>query len=60
MSLYLRLVIGPVVVCDVELFGTVTPAEDETPPQLNGGQGMVLEPCVDETVIVPDPFGFGR
>lgn len=47
MSLYLRLVIGPVVVCDVELFGSAQKAADDPPPQLNGGTG---------TLTYPDPI----
>lgn len=52
MSLYLRLVVGPVVVCDLEMFATKPPAAEEPPPQLNGGSGTVVEPYVE------DAFGF--
>lgn len=51
MSLYLRLVVGPVVVCDIELFAT-KPTDEEPPPQLNGGSGTLVEPYVE------DVFGF--
>lgn len=55
MSLYLKLVIGPVIVCDIELFATQPDtADDEPPPQLAGGSGTVLYP--DQ---VEDVFGFG-
>lgn len=55
MSLYLRLVVGPVVICDIELFSTTSkPDPDKEPsPQLAGGTG---------TLAYPDPleesFGF--
>lgn len=57
MSLYLRLVVGPVVVCDVELFASKdTPKGDEPPPQLNGGSGTVMFPEVEGGVA----FGFTK
>jgi len=58
MSLYLRLTIGPVIVCDLELFGTTTQHKDDSdpPPQLNGGQGTVVEPWVESPAV----FGFHR
>lgn len=57
MSLYLRLVVGPVVICDVELFGTTSkPDPNEPPPQLNGGQGQVIDPWIDSSDVVR--FGF--
>jgi hypothetical protein len=58
LSLYLRLVIGPVVVCDLELFGmTSKPDLDPEPPaQLAGGAGTVVSPESDE----PEVFGFTR
>ena len=55
MSLYLRLVIGPVVVCDIELFGTTQPDGDEPPAQLAGGTGTLAYP---EPVEDIDAFGF--
>ncbi len=56
MSLYLRLVIGPVIVCDLELFGVRQTDDDsnEPPAQLNGGQGTIVEPWVDSPAL----FGF--
>lgn len=58
MSIYLRLVIGPVVVCDVDLFALrQQPSKDDPPPHLNGGQGAVIEPYVDPATVV---FGFRR
>lgn len=57
MSLYLRLVIGPLVICDLEMFATKSPpGADVSPPQLNGGSGAVVEPWVDGGAVV---FGFG-
>lgn len=57
--IYLRLVIGPVVVCDIDLFSTIDKPDPgkEPPPQLAGGQGQVVypEPVEDEAV-----FGFRR
>lgn len=48
MSLYLRLVIGPVVVCDIDLFTTANkPDPNEPPAQLAGGTG---------TLTYPDPL----
>lgn len=51
MSLYLRLVIGPLILIDAEFF-KATLVEDDAPPQLTGGQGMVIEPDPEPT------FGF--
>ena len=57
MSLYLRLTIGPVIVCDLELFGVRQTKDDsDPPPQLNGGQGTIVEPWVESPVL----FGFHR
>lgn len=60
MSLYLRLVIGPVVVCDIDLFSAAQrgPSTNEPPPQLAGGTGMLNEPYVDPDR--PTCFGFGN
>jgi hypothetical protein len=52
MSLYLRCVIGPIVVCDIELFAS-KPDSDNAPPQLNGGTGNLAYPEVET------PLGFG-
>lgn len=47
--IYLRLVVGPFVICDVDLFSRTRPTEDEPPPQLNGGSGSLIYPDpVDE------------
>lgn len=59
MSLYLRLVIGPVVVCDIDLFATREVSKnDDPPPQLAGGTGTLTypDPLPDEPAV----FGFGR
>jgi hypothetical protein len=57
--IYLRLVIGPVVICDIDLFSTVDkPDPDKEPPaQLAGGAGTLAypEPLYDEAA-----FGFTR
>lgn len=53
MSVYFRLVIGPVVVADVEFFAAKDkPSTDEPPPQLNGGTGTLTypEPVEDVTL----------
>lgn len=41
VSVYLRLVVGPIVVCDIELFASKPAPSDEPPPQLNGGTGTL-------------------
>lgn len=58
MSLYLRLVIGPVVVCDIDLFASVQkPDPDKEPPaQLAGGSGTLTYP---EPLHEDDPAAFG-
>lgn len=57
MSLYLRLAIGPVVLCDLTLFETAQQHNpgDEPPPQLAGGQGQIVYP---EPVDAEEAFGF--
>lgn len=40
----LRLVIGPVVVIDLDLLSREQDASDEPPAWLAGGQGQVVEP----------------
>lgn len=57
MSLYLRLVIGPVVVCDIDLFSTVQQRskDDDPPPQLAGGSGTLTYPDSPEQ---PHALGF--
>lgn len=45
MSVYLRLVIGPLVIADIELFASKdTSKSDDPPPQLNGGSGTIMQP----------------
>lgn len=61
MSLYLRLVIGPVVVCDIDLFASVEKADPskEPPAQLAGGTGTLTypDPLPEDE---PSLFGFTR
>jgi hypothetical protein len=61
VSLYLRLVVGPVVVCDIELFGTAKSTDDAAPPQLNGGTGTLTYPEeVDGPALGFRPSGVSR
>lgn len=59
MSFYLRLVIGPVVVCDIDLFSTreSSKPDEDPPPQLAGGQGSTYYPDPPAEPVV---FGFTR
>lgn len=58
MSLYLRLVIGPVVVCDIDLFATADKHDTskEPPAQLAGGSGTLNYP---DPIPVGEPVVFG-
>lgn len=45
MSIYLRLVIGPVVICDLEMFSAASKPDPNQPPaQLAGGSGQMMYP----------------
>lgn len=55
MSLHLRVALGPVVLIDCELF-RLDVQDKEPPPQLNGGQGAVIEPYAEGLT----PLGFSR
>lgn len=59
MSVYLRLVVGSVVVCDLDLFSKVTKPDPDKdpPPQLAGGTGTLIYPDPPEE---PVAFGFSR
>lgn len=58
MSLYLRLVIGPIVVCDIDLFSVREQSSADDPPaQLAGGTGTLAYP---DPLDDPVAFGFTR
>ena len=55
MSVQLRITLGPIILCDLELFAlTPDPHEDDDTPQLNGGQGTLHYPDLDNATA----FGY--
>ncbi len=44
----LSLTVGRIVLLDVTILGIDEPARDETPPQLDGGVGTVIDPVDDD------------